>query len=136
MRTMKTTVIVSISIMHSQILSWNPKTSFYQLLFLDCQDPLPFLVKTTRSLSHLHNLFDATKLRFHLPKTGSISRASWTFTQTMIPRVGPGGVSSKSVMSPDNAYLQNSNPHPKKILVSHVQPSCISCAYILPILTC
>ena len=105
---MKTTVFVSILTMYSQILSWNLKTLFYQLL----DRPNPLLSTMTRSLSHLHIPFDATKLKFHPPKTGSISRASWTSTPTMIPRVGPGGVSSKSLMSL-HSYLQNPI-HPKK----------------------
>jgi len=132
-RTMKTTVI---SRMYSQILSWNLKTSFYRL-----PNPLPFLVKMTPSVSHLHIPFDSTKFKFHPPKTGSISLASWTSTPMMIPRVGVGEVSSMSLMSLDS-HSQNLNPHPKKKrTVSHVQrhpafPSCISCAYILTILTC
>jgi len=101
MKTMKTTVIL---IMHSQILSWNLKTLFYQPL--ERPNPLLFLVKMTRSVSHLHIPLDATKFKFHPPKTGSISLASWTSTPTMIPRVGSGEVSSKSLMSLDS-HLQN-----------------------------
>ena len=114
MRTMKTTVTVSILNKYSQILSWNLKTSFYQLLFLECPDPLLFPLKMTHSLSHLHIPFDATKLKFHPPKTGSISLASWTSTPTMIPRVGPG-VSFKSLMSPDGTCLQKNLTHTNKI---------------------
>jgi hypothetical protein len=115
MKTMKTTLFVSTLTMYFQIQSWNLKTSFYQLL--GRPDPLLFLVKMTRSLSHLHIPFDATKLKFHPPKTGSISRASWTSTPTMILRVGPGGVSFKSLM-PLDSHWQNPK---KKTPVSYVQ---------------
>jgi len=83
--------------MYSQILSWNLKTSFYQLL----EPPNPLLFKMTRSVSLLHIPFDAQKFKFHPAKTGSISRASWTFTPTMIPQVGLGEVTSMSPMSLD-----------------------------------
>jgi len=128
--------IIPISTMY-QILSWNLKTLLYQLLFLERPDPLLFLVKMTRFLLHLHILFDATKLKFHPPKTGSISRASWTFTPTMIPRVGPGGVSSKSLMSLDIYLLAcNTQPTQKIRFLCHPSfPFCISCAYFLFIIT-
>jgi len=125
MTTMKTTVIL---ILYSQILFWNLKTSFYQLLELP--NTLLFLVKMTLSESLLHIQFDATKLKFHLPKTGSISRALWTYTPTTIPRVGLGEVSSKSVMSLDDPLAHSPTHNPKKTL-SYVQrhsssfPSCI-----------
>ena len=117
MRKMKTTVI---SPMYSQILSWNLKTSFYQH-----PNPLLFLVKMTRSVSHLHIPFDATKFKFHPPKTGSISQASWTSAPTTIPRVGPGEVSSKSPMSLDS-HLENPNPYQKKTVpyvIPHSHPA-------------
>jgi len=109
MTTMKTTVIL---ILYSQILFWNLKTSFYQLLELP--NTLLFLVKMTLSESLLHIQFDATKLKFHLPKTGSISRALWTYTPTTIPRVGLGEVSSKSVMSLDDPLAHGPTHNPKK----------------------
>lgn len=117
MRKMKTTMIVPILTMYFQILSWNLKTSFYHLLYLDCPDQLLFLLKMTHSLSHLHILFDATKLRFRPPKTGFISRASWTSTPTMIPRAGPG-VSFKLLMSLDSTCLF-ANPHEKSPFPMH-----------------
>ena len=97
MKTMKTTVIL---IMYSQILFWNLKTSFYQLL--EPPNPLLFLVKMTLTESHFLMQFDAPKLKFHPPKTGSILRALWTYTPMMIPRVGLGEVSSKSPISLDD----------------------------------
>ena len=109
MRTMKTTVILTT---YSQILSWNLKTSFYPLLELP--NLLLFLVKVTRSISNLHIPFNNTKFKFHPPKTGSISLASWTSTTTMIHRVGPGEVSSKSLMFLDSR-LQNPSHTQKKI---------------------
>jgi hypothetical protein len=70
------TTLTRMALIYFQILSWNLKTSFYPLLFLNLLDQLLSPLKMTLFSSHLHILFDPTRLQFHPPKTGFLSQAS------------------------------------------------------------